>query len=299
MQRYSFNMVIQKLIYLDTNLWNRLLDQNVDPSALLSKLKRCDSSLALSGQNVYELALTFQNSVERGMELFRYLKVYVDAGIVGAYDNLDLLRAEVHALYARADSVVAYYSPADYDALKTEVAKLAEGIVDQRAQSFLSKRKGLAKAGREEPKTHLEQRPDMKARLLAMPENELVVWLDEQVSGEVGTALLIGHLNNVYGPASAGAAKSTAQGLLQHPASRTAKALVRADLYLHWRCARRGSNPRDLPDDVYHVLNAAYCDVYATADSGQKEYVALLLSRWTRPAVFDGSTSLADWLLTV
>jgi hypothetical protein len=292
-------MAIQRLIYLDTNLWNRLLDLNVDPSALLSRLERCDSSLALSGQSVYELALTFQNSAERGRNIFRYLKAYVDAGIVGAYDNLDLLRAEVQALYARANSVVAYYNPADYDALKVEVAKLADGIVDQRAQSFLSKRKELAKAGRQEPKTHLEQRPDMKARLLAVPENGLVAWLDEQVSGEVGTALLIGHLNNVYKSASADAAKSTAQGLLQHPASRTAKALVRADLYLHWRCARRGSNPRDLPDDVYHVLNATYCDVYATADSGQNEYVALLLSRWTRPAVFDGNTSLADWLLTV
>jgi hypothetical protein len=292
-------MAIQRLIYLDTNLWNRLLDLNVDPSALLSRLERCDSSLALSGQSVYELALTFQNSAERGRNIFRYLKAYVDAGIVGAYDNLDLLRAEVQALYARANSVVAYYNPADYDALKVEVAKLAHGIVDQRAQSFLSKRKELAKAGRQEPKTHLEQRPDMKARLLAVPENGLVAWLDEQVSGEVGTALLIGHLNNVYKSASADAAKSTAQGLLQHPASRTAKALVRADLYLHWRCARRGSNPRDLPDDVYHVLNATYCDVYATADSGQNEYVALLLSRWTRPAVFDGNTSLADWLLTV
>lgn len=290
-------MAIQTLIYLDTNLWNRLLDLNVDPSALLSRLERCDSSLALSGQSVYELAMTFQNSEERGIKIFRYLKAYVDAGIVGAYDNLDLLRAEVQALYAHADSVIAYYNPADYDALKVEVAKLADGIVDQRAQSFLSKRKELAKAGRQEPKTHLEQRPDMKARLLAVPENGLVAWLDEQVSGEVGTALLIGHLNNVYESASADAAKSTAQGLLQHPASRTAKALVRADLYLHWRCARRGSNPRDLPDDVYHVLNATYCDVYATADSGQKEYVALLLSRWTRPAIFDGSTSLADWLL--
>ena len=297
--RYSLNIVIPKLIYLDTNLWNRLLDQNVDPIALLSKLEQCDSSLALSGQNVYELALTFQNSAERGMELFRYLKVYVDAGIVGAYDNLDLLKAEVTALYACADTVVAYYNPADYDALKAEVAKLAAGIVDQRTQSFLSKRKGRAKAGREEPKTHLKQRPDVKAWLLAVPESGLAAWLDEQVPGEVGTAFLIGHLNNVYRSASADAAKSTAQGLLQHPASRTAKALVQADLYLLWRCARRGSNPKDLPDDVYHVLNAAYCDVYATADSGQKEYVALLLSRWTRPAIFDGSTSLADWLLTV
>jgi hypothetical protein len=191
-------MVIPKLIYLDTNLWNRLLDQNVDPSALLSKLERCDSSLALSGQNVYELALTFQTSTDRGKELFRYLKVYVEAGIVGAYDNLDLLRAEVTALYARSDSVVSYYNPADYDALKAEVTKLADGIVDQRAQSFLSKRMGLAKASREDPKTHLEQRPDFKARLLAVSENGLAAWLDEQVSGKVGTALLIGHLNSVY-----------------------------------------------------------------------------------------------------
>jgi hypothetical protein len=292
-------MVIPKLIYLDTNLWNRLLDQNVDPSALLSTLERCDSSLALSGQNVYELALTFQTSTDRGKELFRYLKVYVDAGIVGAYDNLDLLKAEVTTLYERSDSVVAYYNPADYDALKAEVAKLAEGIVDQRAKSFLSKRMGFAKASREDPKTHLEQRPDLKARLLAVPESGLAAWLDEHVSGKVGTALLIGHLNNVYESPMMDAAISTAQGLLQHPASRTAKALVRADLYLHWRCARRGSNPRDLPNDVYHVLNAAYCDVYATADAGQKEYVALLLSQWTRPAIYDGSTSLADWLLTV
>jgi hypothetical protein len=35
-------------------------------------------------------------------------------------------------------------------------------------------------------------------------------------------------------------------------------------------------------DDIYHVLNATYCDMYATAEAGQKEYASLLLSGWTR-----------------
>jgi hypothetical protein len=289
--------MVPRLIYLDTNLWNRLLDQNADPMALRSRLEQNGSTLALSGQTVYELTLTFRTSERRGKELFRYLKFYVDAGIVGAYDNMELLRAEVKALYARADSVVAYYSPADYAALKSEVAKLAEGIVDDRARSFLAERRAFAKASREDQRAHFEMRPDMKALLLAVPEDALASWLDEQVSGDVGAALLTGHLIRVYETPLSDAAISTALGLLQHPASRTAKSLVRADLYSNWRCARRGSNPRDLVDDMYHVLNANYCDVYATAEAGQKEYASLLLTQWTRPVIYDGKTPLADWLL--
>ena len=288
-----------RLIYLDTNLWNRLLDQNADPSALLSGLEKSCSSLALSGQTVYELARTFQSAPDRGKELFRYMKVYVDAGIVGAYDNKDLLRAEVKALYDDADSVVAYYCQADYDALKTEVRSLSEGIVDQRAQTFVSERMAFTKETRKGQKSLMEKRPDMRARLLAIPENRLTAWLDQEVSSDGGAIILKSHLMHIFDSTNEDAAYSTALGLLQHPASRMAKAVVRFDLYSAWRCAHRGSNPRDLLDDMYHVLNAAYCDVYATADAGQMKYAPLLLNRWTRPENYDGTTPLADWLLTV
>ena len=50
---------------------------------------------------------------------------------------------------------------------------------------------------------------------------------------------------------------------------------------------------------MYHVLNATYTDVYATAEDGQKEYASLLLSRWTRPEFYDDRTRLAEWLLAV
>ncbi len=45
-----------KLIYLDTNLWNRLLDQGAGPKELLAELKRRDATLVLSAQTVYLFA---------------------------------------------------------------------------------------------------------------------------------------------------------------------------------------------------------------------------------------------------
>lgn len=48
-------------IYLDTNLWNELCDQHVDPELLLASLDAKDVSLVLSHQAVYELAKCFRN----------------------------------------------------------------------------------------------------------------------------------------------------------------------------------------------------------------------------------------------
>jgi hypothetical protein len=47
---------------------------------------------------------------------------------------------------------------------------------------------------------------------------------------------------------------------------------------------------------MYHVLNATYCDVYATKESGQREYAGLLLTPRTRVAIYDGRDSLDTWL---
>ena len=69
----------------------------------------------------------------------------------------------------------------------------------------------------------------------------------------------------------------------------------RADLYYNWRCAHRGSNRPDLIDNMFHVLNATYCDVYVSKEKNQLEYVGLLLSRATRVEIYDGSP-VDTWL---
>jgi hypothetical protein len=295
---YSLIMA-QRLLYLDTNLWNRLLDQGVTSAELLAELKRRNATLVLSGQTVYELTRTFTNSPARGQELFRYIKLYLDEGIVAIYDNMDLLRAEVKALYARANSVVAFFDSANEVLLKDEVAKLADGIVDSRAWAYIAERTEFAQRTREDQKSHFEKRPDMRTKLLTISADKVAAWLDEQVTSDVGAAMLTRHLLRIYESSDINAAISTAQGLLGHPASRIAKALVRADLYSNWRCAHRRSNKKDLVDDMYHVLNAAYCNVYATAEPKQEEYTGLLLPPNVEIAIYHDDGPVKDWLLSL
>jgi len=202
----------ERLIYLDTNLWNRLLDQGVNPAELLTLLKQRNATIVLSGQTVYELARTFTNSPARGQELFRYIKRYLDESIVCTYDNMNLLRGEVKALYARANSVVAFFDSANEAPLKNEVAKLADGIVDSRAWAYIAERKEFAERTREDQKAHFEKRPDMRTELLGISVGKVAAWLDEQVPSDVGAAMLTRHLLRIYESSDIGAAMSTAQG---------------------------------------------------------------------------------------
>jgi hypothetical protein len=77
------------------------------------------------------------------------------------------------------------------------------------------------------------------------------------------------------------------------------RAIVRADLYSNWRCANRDSNPRDLVDDMLHVLQAVYSDIYATAEPKQSDYASLLLTPSTKVAIYDNNTRIDQWLLTL
>ena len=77
---------------------------------------------------------------------------------------------------------------------------------------------------------------------------------------------------------------------------RAAKALVRADLYFNWRCAHRGSNPKDLYDDMYHVMGAIYCDTYVTKEPAQAEYAHLLLTRNTGVHIYPSEIPVDVWL---
>ena len=52
---------------------------------------------------------------------------------------------------------------------------------------------------------------------------------------------------------------------------------------------------RDIPSDLYHMVNAAYCDAYATCDTGQVKYAPTILTR-TRFMFYNGEESLANWL---
>jgi hypothetical protein len=183
--------------------------------------------------------------------------------------------------------------------MRGEIDKLAQGVVDERAKSFISEREEFAKSSRADQRAHTANTPEAADRLRAIPKAQLLAWLDSEVSTDVGRLMLARHMMRPFeGKLPATVAFRNATALIAMPQSRMAKALVKADLYYNWRCANGGSVPADLIADMYHVVNAAYCHVYATAESEQMKYASLLLTDRTDVAVYDEATApLEEWLV--
>jgi hypothetical protein len=288
-----------KLIYLDTMLWNKFMDQRVDPARLMARLARQGYSLALSEHSIYELARTFKNNPQRGRELFQYLKAFLNSGVVCVYDNMRQLVGEVAVMNRQKKGVEAFYGPDDLALLKAEVDKLSRGILDSDADMFITERKAFSKSTRVGQRAHTESKPEVTERLKAVTPEQLAVWLDSEVSSDTGVAMLALHMMRpMEGKLPEWLAIRSARELIAIPQSRMAKTLVKADLYYNWRCANRGSIPTDLIDDAYHVVNAVYCHIYATEEDGQTEYASLLLTPATTVAVYPGDgVALEDWLV--
>jgi hypothetical protein len=285
------------LLYLDTNLWNRMLDQGVSPTSVIAKLRLHGTKIAVSHQTIYELQKTFGADRQRGQHLFRYLKECLDVGVVGVLDVMEQLDRETTAISSHAPIIESTYGSAELEELTAEVHKLAGGDFDERCEVFVRSRLEFARSARLGTKTHFDTKAAIKDRLRSVPKDELASWMVSEALSEKGVALLVTHLLRLYGTSlSEEHAAVVAQMLLRNPRFRAARGLVHADLYTNWRFAHRESLRRDLVDDMYHVLNALYCSVYATAEANQANYVHLLLSPATRVAIYDERQSIETWL---
>lgn len=267
-----------KRIYLDTNIWNAICNQGVDAKTLLASLAAKDATLVVSPHTVYELARTFTGkkptSRAQGVKLFSCVKAFLDLGVLCSKELMELLRDEALAYQQGKADIETLLHGKDRDTVSEEVSKLANGIVEKRVEEFIAARTAHAQNTRAAQIDHFVNRPALKTKLQQILEPQLSQWLTSETLTDSGVDILRGHLERMFGQAPP---KSYALNLLHSPVGRAARGLVRADLYYNWRCANRNSNPPDLMDDMLHVLQAIYSDVYATGESKQSDYAALLL----------------------
>jgi hypothetical protein len=136
----------------------------------------------------------------------------------------------------------------------------------------------------------------MTRYLKSIPPVQLDQWLHAEGTSKAGVKILAVHIEGRFPEVPEVQTLEYATALLAPSPKRFARGVVRSDLYYNWRCANRGSVPKDLIDDMYHVLNAVYCDVYATAERGQTEYAHMILTPQTKVAVYPGGTPIDDWI---
>jgi hypothetical protein len=120
-------------------------------------------------------------------------------------------------------------------------------------------------------------------------------WMPEETLTASGVSTLYKRFIKQIGP---GATPEYVSNLLRFPLADACRGTVHADLYSNWKCARDGSNRVDLYDDMLHVLQAMYCDLYITEEKNQLRYASLLLTPRTRVEVYsDRKMPIDQWLL--
>jgi hypothetical protein len=290
-------------IYLDTNIWNALCDQAVDPSRLGATLAAKGAKLVLSYHTAYELLRAFRGSSAqaplRGAQLFSYLGGHL-AGehITCAHELLELLGFEMAAVVGRIPAPDPFVARRYLAGMISEVRRLAGGDFSAEADAFVSDRLRLSSVARSGQRSHTEARPDMRDKLRAISADKLGAWLMDSTAAARPTALslLSDKIRYRFSEATLNDSLLYARALLESPRYRTAKALIRADLYYNWRCAHRGSVPKDLYDDMYHVMAAIYCDAYVTKEPAQAQYAHLLLTQATSVHIYTPEVPIDQWL---
>ncbi len=288
-------------IYPDTNIWNALCDQEVDPAQLGATLIAKNARLVLSYHTVYELLKTFRGSSAqarlRATKLFSYLGAHlVGDHITCVHELLELLGLEMSVVVGRAPSLDPFVSKPGLTEMIAEVRRLAYGDFSDQADAFVSERLQLSSAARSGQKDHTDARSDMKQRLRAISVGELGAWLRDSTASATAVRLLSDKIRYRFSEATLADSLLYARALLESQTLRVGGALVRADLYFNWRCAHRDSVPKDLYDDMYHVLGAIYCDAYVTKEPAQAEYAHLLLTRTSSVHVYMPEVPIGQWL---
>lgn len=287
-----------RLIYADTSIWNRLCDQEVNGEALLSSLEAQDARLVLGENVLSEMVKTFQKSdscsANRGRELFSYVKSLLSYGVPLLKPTRAILIGEASHVSKQGPEVVPFAS--DCVQLFRQVDKLSDGGFDSRARRLVLELSGAAHNDRVAARAHLRASPKLTSMLRQVSSQKLPRWIARQATGPRGREVLAGHLHAEFPSNTLSELSYTAKKLLASRRYRVSHALVRSDLYVNWRCANRGSLRSDIPDDIYHVVNASYCDILVTTDQDQASYVGHALYN-AEVLVYDGTAPLLKWLL--
>lgn len=286
-------------IYLDTNMWDALFDGGVQPEQFVPRLAKANKSLVLGLHAFYELARIFKSprpdALMRGKALFEFLNRYLNADILCAKDQSELLPAEMLMLKEGPERVDFFYPRADRDKIVAEAQRLANGGLSEVARQFLLDQDDFAIKATKDIIAHMDAKPKLREQLSAITPENLESWLRKESVSVSGHSNLARHIHMRFPEVPEKHISEYAVGLFSLPMKRFARGLIRADFYLHWRYAQFGALPKDLTHDVYHVLNSSYCDAYVTADPKQK-YAPLLLTSNTKVSTWGRDVSVDGWI---
>jgi hypothetical protein len=210
-----------------------------------------------------------------------------------------LVAAEMWDLKWRLGFINPFITPDDYEKVGAVIEDHAAGGLKLRTRGHIEWRASSGASDRAGLVLYLEKTPLLKQALLRVSPKEFPSWVRRQRSTQDGINYLAWQIKQYFEERPFGEVYEYACALQSSPVNRVSMGLITRNFYFNWRTAHRSSIPKDLFPDSNHIINANYCDIYATKEGGQAEYAALLLTSATSVCVYNTQKPIDEWLLSL
>ena len=232
------------------------------------------------------------------MQLFSHIAEYLHAGLrCIAKQPSDMLAAEMWSSRGVKDTEK-FLSSNDVSTVMTEVERLGKGDVKSEWFTHIENQRTVSRADRNRQLAFSQSDLSLNEEFRRVAPSDFDRWIRVNTNSQLGRDALTQQLVWQFPEESRLDLAQYSNFLLQNDC-RVACGIVRSVIYYNWRCVHRGSNPPDLLDDMYHVLSAPYCDIYATEEIKQKEYACTILQGPTQVHIYQRGERLDDWLLEI
>jgi hypothetical protein len=183
---------------------------------------------------------------------------------------------------------------------KTEAQALLQDPLRPDIDGFIASRKTKIQDLRTGQMARLAAKPALLARLKTIERKDLNKFLDRELHSAQALRILDFHLHHVFPRLPTAMLRELSLILLDSGIALFTHSLLRATFYMNWRAANYGGFASDVPDDMYHMLSATYCDIYATGEARQRYAIDLLASKTSFKAYPGRKTiELVEWLVTL
>ena len=303
-----------RLVYLDTTIWNILSTQAPEACGVRALSDKLNVRLTLGLNAFFEMLKSFYgkrpDALARGRRLFACVGAYLQNGVSVLRTWEELLVDEA----ARASGRLTYinlFSDEEWHRKVEQGADLhSRGQLPRGLRELIQRRDSVSQTVRSSATESITAQPQMLEDLQGIGPQDIAAFLDSASVGTTGQNLLQKYLAQVFELLSQPmplTGPQLAQTLLSFASNRVAHAVVRSDIYQNWRAARSKLSSttesvliaKCIPDDSYHVVNAAYCDVFVTEDRDGQAIAAQYVAPELKVLVYrDRNEPFLEWLVT-
>jgi hypothetical protein len=148
---------------------------------------------------IYELARIFTNDNAHavGERLFACLLRFLDAGIACSVEVRGLVIRECQAFEMDQPEISFLLDSKEYDVVKREVGKLADGVVEGVVKGFVEKRTKAASEARSDQRDHFIDHEALRTKLKSINATDLPTWLETETLSPYGTEVFYQHLKSM------------------------------------------------------------------------------------------------------